>query len=211
MGDRKKEALTKFNKDNIVEAAKKLFELQGIDKTTMNDIAKEADYSKATIYAYFTSKDEIYNTIVCDYMILLRESLASAIQSYSDFHECYFAICNCIVVFEEKYPFYFNSLIGEIGFSKELIESNAVLAQIYQTGEEINKIILELISLGVKSKIIRPDIEQLPTVFFLWSSLSGIIQMASRKREYFEIRLGMDRSTYLRNCFDTLYRSLTLS
>jgi AcrR family transcriptional regulator len=111
MGDKKKEALIKFNRDNILDAAKRLFEQQGINETTMNDIAKEADYSKATIYAYFKSKDEIYNNIVCEYMKLLKDNLQETIQNNLGFEQCYFAICSSLVEFAEKYSFYFNSLI----------------------------------------------------------------------------------------------------
>ena len=49
MGARKKEALERFNRDNILTAAKELFELNGIEHTTMDDIARQADYSKSTI------------------------------------------------------------------------------------------------------------------------------------------------------------------
>ena len=60
MGIKKKEALMKFNQDNILLAARHLFESKGIASTTMDDIAKQADYSKSTLYVYFKSKDEIY-------------------------------------------------------------------------------------------------------------------------------------------------------
>ena len=68
MGVRKKEALEQFNRDNILGAAKELFESKGVEKTTMDDIAALADYSKSTIYVYFKSKEEIYNSIVEDYI-----------------------------------------------------------------------------------------------------------------------------------------------
>ena len=54
-----KEALQQFHKDMISCAADRLFQCNGFDKTTMDDIAREADYSKATLYVYFKSKDQI--------------------------------------------------------------------------------------------------------------------------------------------------------
>ena len=55
MNEKKKELLTKFNKDNIIRAAKELFSEQGVERTTMDEIAKKADYSKSTLYVYFKS------------------------------------------------------------------------------------------------------------------------------------------------------------
>ena len=49
----KKQKLIEYNKINIVEAARILFQKNGIVQTTVDDIAREADCSKATIYVYF--------------------------------------------------------------------------------------------------------------------------------------------------------------
>ena len=38
MGAKKKEALEQFNRENILSAAKELFEQKGVEKTTMDDI-----------------------------------------------------------------------------------------------------------------------------------------------------------------------------
>ena len=58
MGERRKQALEKFHRDSIMDAAGELFGKKGIDGTTMDDIAKLADYSKSTIYVYFKSKED---------------------------------------------------------------------------------------------------------------------------------------------------------
>jgi AcrR family transcriptional regulator len=44
----------------ILEAARNLFCDKGIANTTMEDIARAADYTRRTLYAYFRSRDEIY-------------------------------------------------------------------------------------------------------------------------------------------------------
>lgn len=51
--ERKKEA----TKSNILQTAIKLFEKQGFDATTMNQIAEEADVAMGTLYNYFASKE----------------------------------------------------------------------------------------------------------------------------------------------------------
>jgi len=47
-------------KDQILESALKVFKINGLDGTTMDEIAKHADFGKATLYYYFTSKEEIF-------------------------------------------------------------------------------------------------------------------------------------------------------
>lgn len=46
--------------DAIVSKAEKLFCKHGFEKVSMNDLAKEAEFTKRTIYRYFTSKEDLY-------------------------------------------------------------------------------------------------------------------------------------------------------
>jgi AcrR family transcriptional regulator len=48
----------------IVAAASKLFQQYGLQKTTMEDIAKAAGKGKSTLYYYFASKDEVFEAVV---------------------------------------------------------------------------------------------------------------------------------------------------
>ncbi|MBU0475476.1 MAG: TetR/AcrR family transcriptional regulator [Bacteroidetes bacterium] len=51
-------------KSAILEAAKRVFQKWGLNKTTMEDIAHEAGKGKSTLYYYFKSKDEIFELLV---------------------------------------------------------------------------------------------------------------------------------------------------
>ncbi|MCP4761739.1 MAG: helix-turn-helix transcriptional regulator [archaeon] len=54
---REKEKERKRNE--IIEAAIKLFKENGIDNTTMQEVAEEALFSKSTLYHYFENKEEL--------------------------------------------------------------------------------------------------------------------------------------------------------
>ena len=51
-------------KEQITEAATKVFAEQGFDKARMDDIATEANLSKGTLYLYFKSKDAIIKDLL---------------------------------------------------------------------------------------------------------------------------------------------------
>ena len=58
-----------FSKDDIVrelilQAARRVFRKWGLNKSTMEDIAREAGKGKSTLYYYFVSKDEIFDVVV---------------------------------------------------------------------------------------------------------------------------------------------------
>ena len=63
------EAIKILDKDDLIrkdilESAQKLFVQFGIEKTTMEDIAKAAGKGKSTLYYYYKSKSEIFEAVV---------------------------------------------------------------------------------------------------------------------------------------------------
>lgn len=205
MGARKKEALEQFNRDNILSAAKELFETKGVEQTTMDDIAKYADYSKSTIYVYFKSKEDIYNSIVEDYTDVLIGELELCIHDSADFEDSYYRMCDCLVNFEEKYPKYYASLMGE---EKTTNSRKKAMIRDDKVGRELTELIKGFLEKGVASRKIRSDIDLQPTVLYVWSAISGIIQVAERKKDELDESLNMNKQQYLRYSFRTFYESL---
>ena len=63
VSERKKEERL-LRKKRILDAALSVFDRKGIDKTTMEEIAVEAGFGKATLYYYYQSKDDVYMEIM---------------------------------------------------------------------------------------------------------------------------------------------------
>lgn len=51
-------------RDKLIEVARQLFANNGIENTTMSDIANASEKGRRTIYTYFKNKREIYNAIL---------------------------------------------------------------------------------------------------------------------------------------------------
>lgn len=51
-------------RERLIDVARQLFVRQGIEKTTMNDIATASDRGRRTIYTYFRTKNEIFEAVV---------------------------------------------------------------------------------------------------------------------------------------------------
>ncbi len=65
-------------KELILDSAERLFVEKGFAGTSINDIAAAADFSRTSIYQYFTSKEEIYLEILERYTDPLTERLRKA-------------------------------------------------------------------------------------------------------------------------------------
>ena len=71
----RRETERQARKKLIIDGALKVFKTKGIEKATMDEIAHESDFGKATLYYYFKSKDEIFNTILVSGWITLWDSI----------------------------------------------------------------------------------------------------------------------------------------
>ena len=54
----------KVRQDKILDGALRVFKIHGIEKTTMDEIANESGFGKATLYYYYGSKDEVFVAIM---------------------------------------------------------------------------------------------------------------------------------------------------
>jgi AcrR family transcriptional regulator len=61
-------------KSLIVQAAKELFAMKGVEKTTIEEIAKQAGIGKGSVYLEFKNKDDMYFVIVEEFATKLLES-----------------------------------------------------------------------------------------------------------------------------------------
>ena len=68
-----------LRKEQILNAALKVFKANELEKATMDEIAKEADFGKATLYYYFSSKEEIFIEILNRGWKMIWESIEPVI------------------------------------------------------------------------------------------------------------------------------------
>lgn len=77
----------RIKRDFIIEAARKTFKKYGFKKTTMSDIAKTSGNGKSSIYYYFESKEEIFQSVVLNEAKIYRNKVIEAIRTNTDPYE----------------------------------------------------------------------------------------------------------------------------
>src|SRR5215510_5181709 len=77
----------------ILEAAGQLFREHGYGAVSMDQIAREAGVSKATVYAHFESKDRLFASMVHNACRVYAEGLMPALTEMEDVREALTQIC----------------------------------------------------------------------------------------------------------------------
>ena len=67
------------NRDSIIRIARQVFNKYGYDKTRMEHIAKASGKGKSSIYYYFKSKEQIFQSVVLKEAVAFRHTIIDAL------------------------------------------------------------------------------------------------------------------------------------
>lgn len=209
MGRRKKQPAAE-HRSVITAAAEQLFQSKGIKAATMDDIAKAAGYSKATLYVYFHNKEEIVSLLVLASMQQLQRYVTNAVQQQLSTWERYRLICQGLVQYQEEYPLYFQMVLDNINIDFENRSYLPEEKETYQAGEAINGQLAEFLRQGIDQGELLSDLDILPTIFTFWGAMSGLITLAVNKENYIHTAMGLSKSQFLEHGFRMLYSSIAV-
>lgn len=192
-----------FNRRNILDAADKLFCKNGVEKTTMEQLAAEAGYSKPTLYGYFKDKDEVYFALVLEFMEKIVVKVDKAIDEQTAFSDTFTKICQDVFRLATRYPLYFEGLIGTINVNIKADDTPQIYKDIYRLGEVLNEKLINILGQGVDEGIINAALDKSAILLFVWSSVAGIIRMINHKKDYLKM-LQLNEKDFSAFCFERL-------
>ena len=192
-----------FNRRNILDAADKLFCKNGVEKTTMEQLAAEAGYSKPTLYGYFKDKDEVYFALVLEFMEKIVVKVDKAVDEKTAFSDTFTKICQDVFRLATRYPLYFEGLIGTINVNIKADDTPQIYKDIYRLGEVLNEKLLNILGQGIDEGIINVTLDKSAILLFVWSSVAGIIRMINHKKDYLKM-LQLNEKDFSAFCFERL-------
>ncbi|MBY9081137.1 TetR/AcrR family transcriptional regulator [Paenibacillus sp. HN-1] len=204
----RKETILLLHRNTILNAAEQLFEDRGYAATTMDDIARQAEYSKRTVYLQFSGKEEIHDRLVLKGFTGLKEYLLGEWEPNQSFSAAYKKLCDGLTAFYEASPYQFAGIAEFQTTPLDGKDLPQIKLDIFAVGEEINAALEEMISRGIAQGEVRADIRIKETILIFWSSLSGVILAAHRKSSYIAETMGVTAENLLEYSFGLLLRML---
>lgn len=200
MGVKERRLRDKIRRSNeIIDAAENIIFSKGIQNSTMDDIAKEAELGKATLYVYYKSKDEILLAIqerACEILAsLFKEAIAKHALGYDKIR----AIGDAYFYFAREYPNYYKfiSLFESIATS---IEPEKTLLNV----QKVSAVMIEAINSGMKDGTVRNDLRPEVMAKLLWAMSTGVMQMIDVRGKI----LAEYHQIYADELFDTFFKML---
>jgi len=204
----KKESVAALHKESIMSAAEKLFLEKGVASTTVDDIANASEYSKRTIYAYYTNKDDILYHVVLKGLVRLKQDLTEALLGQDDFLEQYRAICCAMEKYQARNPQSSNSVNQMKTGDIDINALPPAVVKILEAGAEINALLAGYIERGKRQGIVRADVEPMKTVYVMWGSITSLLSLAQNKGEFLEKEFSASTESFLEYGYKQIINSI---
>lgn len=173
---RDKERLMRENE--IMDAAEKIFARSGYEKTSVDEIAAESQYTRKTIYQHFKNKEDLYMAIVVkgfkQLLFCIRQEKKDADCGFEKLRKMGMAYYQ----FYQRHPdtFRLMSLVGHIKSKEENTEN-------HKEFDNINDMIVEeiahAINEGKQDGSVRNDLDTTMAIFAAQFMITGFFYQLS--------------------------------
>jgi AcrR family transcriptional regulator len=161
---------------DILEAARRVFESKGFLNTTLQDVAKEAEISVGLIYRYFQSKEDMFASLALkgaeQFDTDLESILKKAARKKSSAQEILAHIAKAFFDFYSPYGEYFDMLLYSYKGLKQVQIQGSTLTRLMSVTlgslDKLKTFIVESSEFRAKN-----EDEALQVVFLLWGILLG--------------------------------------
>lgn len=182
-----------LRRNNIIDAAEKVFFSSGLENATMEDVAAAAELSKGTIYIYFKNKDELFHAIICRGLEILLNMFQDAAAPFSTGIAKVSSIGAAYFRFYKEQPNYFNAMLnqGKHAFDLERNDDSKAYSCCQESGGKLFQMIESCVRLGIADGSIRNDLDPVRLPLILWGHSAGILQVFKVHEEGFKHRFGV--------------------
>ena len=194
-------------REEIVQAAEKVFFSMGMEQSTMDDIAAEAELSKGTLYLYFKSKEDLHLSVARKAIHLLRKLTTEATDGEGNALEKLGRMGRTVIEFSQSNPDHMKAImtLEEMEPMALSATTSDVHEMVYQ--ESTVGSVIQLVEQGVEEKLIRADIPALLVAHTLWMTVLSVIRFVTMRPGLIEM-LGLSQEQIFASHFQLVLNGI---
>ncbi|MBS0001025.1 MAG: TetR/AcrR family transcriptional regulator [Cyclobacteriaceae bacterium] len=188
MGITERKEREKENRRNeILDAAEKVFFKKGIDFSTMDEVAEQAELSKGTLYLYFKSKEDIRFAIFQRGAAILNSLMQKNMRTLQTGKERLISLGETFIMFSRNFSDYFRLFIEIQTSNMENLNIGKEAFEDYVRHQSPISIVQRCVMQGIQDGSIRRDIPESHLTSTLWSQMLGILMVINNHEHLFRI------------------------
>ncbi|MBN1158263.1 MAG: TetR/AcrR family transcriptional regulator [Bacteroidales bacterium] len=181
----RKEREREHRRNEIIDAAEKIFFAKGISNATMDDVAEAAELSKGTLYIYFLSKEDLHFAICLRGLDIMAGELQKAYDENLTGAQNAFETAKAYMHFVDHFPDYFNAIMSFESSSLDNVDP-AYRSHILKPDSPLMAFV-KVVEKGGMDGTIRQDIPAKELAVLLWSQVNGVLQFLRYKPDFLEL------------------------
>lgn len=198
----------KIHENEIILAAEELFRRNGYENTSMDDIAREAQFTRRTIYQYFASKESLFFAVIQKGMLKFQSYLASGdFTGLNGYEKIEQTVRSCYRFFQD-YPEFFR-LLNHVGKTGQTAAATGENRQTYFTSNDtLFRNSAALISAGQADGSIAADLDaRMTSMSFIFLMTAFFNQLAITGGS-FSSHFNLDVQDFSNFTLDLILRTL---
>jgi AcrR family transcriptional regulator len=200
----RKQREMELRRNDIVDAAEKLFFARGYEAVNMNDIAQEAEMARGTLYQYFKNKEDIYVSIALRAANMINERFQKLLSQDLTGIDKVRWVCKFYYDFYLEYPGYYEAYYHSQMFE---IDDSDTLKKLQKTRKTSFKWAVNSIKEGIKDGTLRDDIDPVVTALYLLSTSNNINNISPVTQMYLD-EYGLTHDDLFNQTLDISIRSI---
>jgi AcrR family transcriptional regulator len=200
----RKEREREMRRNDIIDAAEKLFFSSGYENVTMDDLAKELEMSRAALYLTFKNKEEIYAAIAIRASKIVSRMFREINQKERTGIEKIRFVGSTYYEFYKQYTgyymAYYHTGMFDINGSPDLEELKDIRINSF-------RMVVDAVKEGMKDGTIREDIDPEAATLVMLSMSNDALNLSPVTRMYME-NYGLTRETLYERTQEMMLRSV---
>jgi len=192
-------------RNDIIDAAERLFFKKGYEHVTMDDIAAEAELSKGTLYLYFKSREDLHYAIVMRGLEILNRLIREVYDPNKKGLENILQMGESYIRFFREYPDYFKAIMFFDATKFDKVETESRLKILGNDSPLV--FFMEVLQQGQEDGSISPDIPAAQLAIILWAQVSGVFEFIALRGRMLDL-MGIDNIELIRNQIKVLLYGL---
>jgi TetR/AcrR family transcriptional regulator len=188
----RKEREKEHRREEIINAAQKVFFEKGLQVATMDEIADAAELSKGTLYLYYKSKEDLYLGVMVRGMEILYEMFMKTVNTPEPTIHRLKNLADAYYEFFKHQRNYFRMFyfFQNPQFHKQV--SDEMMKTCNSENQKVWRVVIDLIQQGMTEGQIRSDIDPVEIAVILWAGANAIMMRMDTQLDYFKAELGVD-------------------
>ncbi len=203
----RKEREKEHRREEIIDAAEKIFMEKGLPAATMDEIAELAELSKGTLYLYYKSKEDLYLAVVMRGSEIMYRMFVEATTPDKPVLERIKGMGDAYLEFFKQHRKYFRmyQFLESSQFHKQV--SSEMLGTCKVKDERVWGLGISLMQQAIDEGLFESKVDPAEAVVMLWAISNAMMRQMDRDDDYWK-HMNIDLESTLRRSYEFILEGM---